>query len=727
MSDWFSAHWFRVASLKPRLSDGVQVRRQRLRGEVWHLLSPAGPDAAARSCRLNRAAYALAARLDGSRSVQAVWEELQQHEGDDAVPTQEEVVRTLLALHAQGLLAYDRTPDFGVIAAQQAPADAGAARRPRFNPLSWRLPLGDPTRLLDRLMPLAPRLFSRLAWWLWLAAMAAGGFAALLHADQLRAHAAQWLATPRYLLLAAVLVPAMKALHELGHALAVRRHGGGVHEAGITLMLLLPMPYVDASAASGFARTRQRMLVSAAGMLVELALAALGLALFLATDAGWLHDLGFVVFFVGGVSSIVFNANPLQRFDGYYLLGDALQLPNLATRSRAFWLERLRALVLRAPPDVPLQPAHGERPWLWAYAPLSWAWQLALAGFIAGWAGGLSSVLGWVAAAWLLWTLLLPPLKLLRDLWRAAWSPQQPGPLLARVAALALLPLLVLALPLPERALVRGVAWADEAALLRAQTEGFVLAVHARDGQQVQAGDLLLELANPKLAAERDGIAARLDAAEHQQFQAFGEDGARMGNASEEVLRLRAQLDEAERRIAGLQLRAGRGGRLVLPAQADLPGSWLARGSLLGHVLGAGAPVLRVAVDHEDAVRLRGRLRGISVRMAGAAAAQSAWPARLLRDTQAAVHELPSAALAESHGGGIQTDPKDQQALRTVRPIVVMDVAMDAMADAPPRQASAQRLGERAWVRFDLGWSPLAVQLLQGLRQRAARQFNPAQ
>lgn len=631
MSDWFSAHWFRVAGLKPRLADGVQVHRQRVRGEVWQILGPAGPDAATRSCRLNRAAYALAARLDGSRSVQAVWDELQRHEADESVPTQEEVVRTLLALHAQGLLAYDRAPDFGVIAAQQAAGIAEAPRRSRFNPLSWRLPLGDPTRLLDRLMPLAPWLFGRAAWWLWVLVVSAGTVAAALHADQLQAHARQWLATPRYLLLAALLVPVMKALHELGHALAVRRHGAAVREAGVTLMLLLPMPYVDASAASGFARVGQRVLVSAAGMLVELALAAGGLALFLGTDAGWLHDIGFVVFFVGGVSSIVFNANPLQRFDGYYLLCDALQLPNLATRSRAFWLERLRA----------------------------------------------------------------------------------------RVALLALLPLVLLALPLPERALVRGVVWADEAALLRPQTEGFVLAVHAADGQQVQAGDLLLELSNPKLQAERDRVAAQADAAEHQQFQAFGEDGARMGNASEEVQRLQAQLEELDRRLAGLQLRAARGGRLVLPGQADLPGAWLARGSLVGHVLGAGLPTLRVAVDHEDAVRLRQRLRGVSVRPADFPAAAAALPAQLARDSQSATQQLPSAALGDRHGGDIQTDPQDRDALRTLRPVVLMDVAT--------QQPFTQRLGERAWVRFDLGWSPLAAQLLQGLRRQVAQRFNPAQ
>ncbi len=160
------------------------------------------------------------------------------------------------------------------------------------------------------------------------------------------AHGQRWMATPRFALLAAVLYLPIKLVHELAHGLAVRRWGGQVREAGVTLMLLMPVPYVDASAATGFAQRRARIAVSAAGIMTELALAAVALPLWLWLDDGLARDCAFVTLVVAGVSTLLFNGNPLQRLDGYYILCDALDLPNLGPRSRAWWLDLLRRHLL---------------------------------------------------------------------------------------------------------------------------------------------------------------------------------------------------------------------------------------------------------------------------------------------------------------------------------------------------------------------------------------------
>ena len=82
--------------------------------------------------------------------------------------------------------------------------------------------------------------------------------------------------------------------------------------------------------------------------------------------------------FIGGVSTLLFNGNPLLRFDGYYLLCDALELPNLASRSARHWIELLRARLLRAPVERGIVAAPGERMWLSAYAPLALLYRLAI-------------------------------------------------------------------------------------------------------------------------------------------------------------------------------------------------------------------------------------------------------------------------------------------------------------------------------------------------------------
>ena len=125
----------------------------------------------------------------------------------------------------------------------------------------------------------------------------------------------------------------------------VRRFGGAVHEMGISLVFLTPAPYVDATAANGFASARQRAVVSAAGIMVELALAALAMGAWLLLGPGLLHDAALAVLLICSVSTLLFNANPLLRLDGYHLLCDALQLPNLALRSQAWWSAQWRRLI----------------------------------------------------------------------------------------------------------------------------------------------------------------------------------------------------------------------------------------------------------------------------------------------------------------------------------------------------------------------------------------------
>ena len=113
--------------------------------------------------------------------------------------------------------------------------------------------------------------------------------------------------------------PLVKGLHELGHAFAVKRWGGEVHEIGILFLVFMPVPYVDASAASVFPGKRRRMVVGAAGIAVELFLAAIAIFVWVSVEPGWTRHVAYSVMLVGGVSTLLFNGNPLLRFDGYYV------------------------------------------------------------------------------------------------------------------------------------------------------------------------------------------------------------------------------------------------------------------------------------------------------------------------------------------------------------------------------------------------------------------------
>ncbi|HOB93532.1 MAG TPA: hypothetical protein PK306_05195 [Aquabacterium sp.] len=717
-----SPHWHRVATLRPRLSPTVRLRRQRLRGETWYLLAD---EASGQSCRLNAGAYALAGRLDGQRSVAALWQTLQAGDGDP--PTQDETVDLLARLRESGLVAFDRPADFGLLLPH---LDATAPARPRPGLLAWRLPLANPSALLDRLRRPSRALFTPACLVLWALAVLLGLLLAAQHLPALQAGTARLLASPGYLGLGLLLYPAIKALHELAHGLAVRHFGGQVREAGVTLMLGLPVPYVDASAASAFERRGARIAVSAAGIVAELAIAALALPLWLLCPDGLLRDAALATLLITGASTVLFNANPLQRLDGYYLLCDALALPNLAPRSRAWWLQALQQRLLRLPDDEPMPVARGERGWLVAYAPLAWVWQLGVVALAVLWLGQWSAALGLAAAVLLGWQgLLQPPWRLWGQLRRSAQTAPAGARRLQRLGlGVGAVLLAVLLVPLPRHTVALGVVWPGEAAQLRADTEGLVQTLAREDGATVAVGDLVLTLDNPRLLAERQRQAARIAALDSELVQAMGDDGARRGDLGAERAAAQAALDRLDERIAGLQVRAGAAGRLALPEAADLPGRYQRQGSLVGQVLTGDRMTVRVALPEDQAGSLQAQHHGLRVRLAAAGAGDQ--PATLVRDSVGAVSRLPSAALGQAQGGQIATDPADSEGLRTLQPVVLLDVQLDAGPDAGPDDgpgaaAAAPRLGQRAWVRFDQGWQPLAGQLAQGLLRRVQRHFNP--
>jgi len=713
MSTLFSSRWYRVAGLKPTLSPRLLIRRQRVRGETWYVLAD---PVRGRSLRLNAAAYGMAARLDGERTVQQLWDSLSPDGGDAA--TQDETIELLAQLREAALVQFDRPADFDLLLPH---LQESAQPRGRGNLLAWRVPLGDPTWLLQRLRPVQELCFSRTGLVLWLLAIATLLLQVLQHAPSLWAYGSRWIDSPRFVLLALLLFWPIKLLHELAHGLAVQRWGGRVRAAGVTLMLLMPVPYVDASAASGFVRRRHRMAVAGAGMMAELALAAVAMPLWLWLDDGWWRAAAFMTLIVAGVSTLLFNINPLQRLDGYYLATDALGLPNLGPRSRAWWDRVLRRRLLGLHPLEPMPVARGEAPWLAAYAPLSWLMTIAVASLGVAWVGRWSFGLGVACALVLGWQVVARPVFRLLGALRQAALVQQDSRVRWRRAGVGAIAaaLLALGVPWPQSLLVRGVVWPPEQTQLRAEEAGRVEEVYQADAMPIRAGDPVFRLVNVALRTEQARQAARVAALEVALFDALPGGGSASGDAGAELASARAELARLDDRVNALTVRAQVGGRLALPEGRDLPGQHVARGRLVGRVLTDAPPTVRVAVPEAEAGDLR-RLAGtVSVRLASSRGVQRA--ASLARDSGGAVAQLPSAALSVRHGGPVMTDPKDSQDLTPTQPVVLLDVVLAQASDT-----GGARIGERAWVRFEAGRTPLALHIADTVRREVSQRFNPS-
>lgn len=715
----FSPHWHRVRDRRPLLRRDVALVRQSQRGVGGHVLfdRSAGDDGAA-AHRLDRRAHAVVGRCDGTRSVQRIWDELLEAAPDDA-PTQDELVQLLIDLHDRGLVQFDSTPDIESIFRSHE----GRSRRRRragVNPWAFRLAIWDPSALLARWAPLAPRLVSLPCAFIALLAVLAAAVLALGHAGALAAHMREATAAPGFLLLGWLLYPLMKALHEAAHALAVLRFGGQVRRAGFGLLLLTPVPFVDASAAEAFRHRGERAVVSGAGIAVELLLAAIATFVWAAVQPGALRDAALAVMLIGGASTLLVNGNPLMRFDGYYLLVDLLDLRNLASRSMRWWREALARHALGAPVPDPIEPLPGEARWLVAYAPLALAWQLALAVTLTLWAGSLSTFFGIAAGAYaLVATVALPVLRagrFVREAAEAADEADGRGTAMRwRAAAIVLLAAGGIAvLPLPAGRIAEGVVWPAERAQIRSETEGFVVRVAAADGQAVREGDLLVELANEALVAERAALAARVQEVQVALHAALDADPSLLAPLRDKLAAEQAELDRLDARLAGLQVRARTAGIVAIADAAGLPGRYSRRGELLGHLITADPLTVKVALPQEDAP-LGLAAGAVEVRLAEDG--HRPRPGRLRRETPAAVERLPSAALGDRGGGRIATRADDKDGTTPRSPVVLLDVEVDGRR--------AERIGGRAAVRFDLGRRPLAAQALEQARQLLLDHFTP--
>ncbi len=709
----FSSNWFRVADLRPQLGGHVQVRRQSGRDALWYVLSDT---ATGRQHRLNDVAYQFAGRCTGRHTTQQIWEALLEQLGEEA-PTQDEIIHLIGQLAEAGMLQADKLADVEALFEQHRQR-AGQQRRSGLNPLAFRINLFNPDPLLRRLDGVSNRVFRTWMLALWGLAVGTALFAAAAHWSELRAHAATYLLTPRYLVLMWLCYPLIKAVHELAHGMAVRRWGGQVTQMGVTLLVLVPAPFVDASAASAFRPAYQRVMVSAAGIMAELLVAALALLVWLNVAPGLLRDIAFVLALIGSVSTVLFNGNPLLRFDGYYVLSDALKLPNLASRSSRYWAYLAQRYVLRLPGARSPEPSRSERAWLAGYAPLSWSYKLFIGVLITFWLASKSVFIGLAAGLFLLYATLARPLyRILHFAWASPLLGMQRWRARAIAAGgVAVAAIVVGAVPMPSTTVAEGVVWVPERAQLRAETSGFVVRLAVQDGERVQPGQLIAVLEDATLEADRRALQGKLDGLRAEQYRTLLSDPLKARNAEEAMQQAQAELARIEQRLAQLEVRAGTAGRLVMPRQQDLPGTYLKQGAMLGYVFSPDAVRVRAVVDEHDIAQVRERTRSVSVLLAERP--DAAMAAGLTRETPAATQTLPSPALGDRAGGSRITDPADKNGVTTLEPVFVVDLALPAEA--------THRVGGRAWVHFDHGAETLSTQWGRRVQQVFLKHFSPS-
>ncbi|MEO0424392.1 MAG: peptidase M50 [Pseudomonadota bacterium] len=709
-----TAAWHAAAGLRPRLREHVEIHRHRYRGERWYVLQD---HASGKFSRFTAPAYYLIALMDGERTLAEIWEEAREAFGEEA-PTQEQLMSLLTQLHGSDVLLTDEVPDAGELARRSARL-LRQQRVARFRtPLAIRVPLIDPEWLLTQMAGVARWLFSWPGLCLWLAVVSSAALQVGVHWDALTGNLADRVLSPDNLIMLLFVFPLVKVLHEIGHGLAVKRWGGEVHEMGVMLLVFVPVPYVDASASSALRSRGQRMVVGAAGMIVEVFIAAVAFHLWVQAEEGVVRAIAFNVMFIAGVSTVLFNGNPLLRFDGYYILMDALEIPNLGSRANRQIGYLVRRHFLRQEGLRPVTRDAGEGVWLATYGVLAFAYRLFVMTMIVLFIAGQYFVFGVVLALWVLANaVVLPMLKHTSTLLFDPSLIGQRGAAIGRTGvAILIVCAAVIAVPLPEHTTAQGVVLPPDEAVLYATGGGVVDEVLAEVASTVEEGDVLLRLSDPVLEAQVRAYEAEVREARARLLAARASDRVLAASVTERLELARSRLEDARTRLAGLTIRAHRGGRFLLAqAPLDIPGSYVQRGDALGWILARPPQRVRAAVPMERADRVSNDSRSVEVLITSKRATPQA--GKLIREVPAATFQLPAAALGREGGGPFALDPTAQQPGTTVQPLFEIDVELsEALA--------YERLGQRAYLKFRHSWSPLIQRWSRQLRQLFLRRFD---
>lgn len=707
MAETFSESWHRVGTRRLRLRPSVRSRRQLFRGERWFVLHDPFNN---QYFRVRPEAYEFLARLDGLRTVDAIWEECLATNPEGA-PGQEDVVRLLAQLYQANLTAGDVPPEAARVFERYRKRRRQQFQSRLMSVLFLRLPLFDPDAWLQRMLPFVSWFFSPWGACLWLAAAVPAVMLVLGRTQEL-SDQTQSVLSPSNLPLLYLSLIGLKLLHEFGHAFSCRRYGGEVHTLGVMMLVFTPMPYVDATSSWGFPSRWQRMAVALAGMWVELFVAFLATCVWALTGPGVIHALAYNVMFIASVSTLLANANPLLRFDGYYILSDLLDMPNLYQRAARWWKYFAERWLFGMRRAVNPAASRREAAFLAVYGALSFIYRAILFGGIILFVAGRFLLLGLtMALAGLITWLVIPIGKLVRYLAESPHLIRSRRRAILVTASLVAAPIILLGVvPFPHWFSVPGVLQSEGYELIFSGAPGVLVETVAVSGDRVEKGAVLVRLENPEMDIQwRAALAEEAEAlaVERQALQAGGEGHLA---ASERVLAVQQRKEHLAALRAALEIRAPSAGVWISPNIGQLGGRWLPRGAVIGELVDPERVRFSGVVTQDDASFLfHERIRATGVRLRGDADRRIG--VRVAAILQAEKRRLPSAGLGFMGGGDIAVRSDDQEGTTATESFFELRAELEPAADVALLHGRSGKL--RCWLPPE----PLLSQWTRKFRQ----------
>lgn len=710
----FSESWHRVAHLHMSIRPTVDVRKQYFRGELWYILQDPFNN---QFFRLRPEGYAFVSRLQPDRSVEEVWEECLTLFPDTA-PGQEDVIQILAQLYFSNLLYFSSQVDTEQLFERYQKRKQREVRSRLMSIMFMRIPLLDPDAAIKRLMPLFKLILNPLMGVGWLVVVFWAVKVAMDNATGLTDQAQSILAPHNLPLLYLALV-IIKTFHEFGHAILCKRLGGEVHTMGIMLLVFTPLPYMDATSSWSFRSRWARALVGGAGILTEVFIAAIATFAWAWSSPGTFHNLCYNVMFIASVSTVLFNANPLLRFDGYYILSDLLDIPNLHSRSREHLRHLCEYYLFGYQDSTSPTRSTKEAAWMTFFGLASGAYRiLVFTGIIlfiadkfliAGLIMAVICILSWgVVPIYRFINYLISSPRLMHIRGRAI--------LVSSLWAIVLGTCLFL-IPFPYGFKAPGVLEATSYSLVTTKVPGTLETLLVPSGTYVSSGSPLIQFSNPEIAHNIQRAEAQIRELLALQTMARKQSTADLKPIRKRLQSIKAQQDFLHKQQAKLRLTAEQAGLWVAPDVDDLAGSWVSRGQTVGHLINnTGYRFAAVVAQSGSAHLFQGDISKAEVKLYGQSA--ETIPVSNLQIIPYEHFKLPSAILGWSGGGEIATQMDDQSGRQAVEPFFQVYAFLNIDS------AITFAHGRSGKIRFFLPPKPLALQMYRKLRQLFQKRYQ---
>jgi putative peptide zinc metalloprotease protein len=713
MSDTlYSTYWYRIRGLKPLLRGSAKVSRHAYRGQLWYVIRNI---LSSGNFRFNASSYQLISAMNGQHTVEEIWEKACSNPKGQA-PTQNEVIRLLGQLHSADLIQNDILPSAEMILDQNHSQQSHKTIRNNSNPFFMKFPLWDPDQFLQRFRCFIDPLLSRWMLAVWIMIISSAIVLSVPYWPELRTQMTQQVISPKYLFILWLTYPFVKILHELGHAFATKKWGGEVHEVGIALLVFTPIPYVEASYSAAFPEKNKRISVAAMGMAVELLLTSLALFIWLNVEAGVISVIAINVILIGGVSTLLFNGNPLLRFDGYFILADLIEIPNLKQRSTYYLGYLIQKYICGIDNLHHPETAPGEKIWFCLYGPLSYIYQIVLFAGIALFLSDRYFGLGLIVALWGIFkVLIIPAVKNVAKLINSPAAQSKRLRIIATGSTVIMVTFLFIFLfPAPYWTNAHGVVWLPEQCAVRSGTDCEISEVLVDSKQQVEVSTPLIKAKNPVLEAELAIHTAQLKELYADYNSQPLAERVKRKIIRDDIKRVKTDLEQVKTEQEQLTITSPRQGQFIALQNNNLEGRFVHQGELLGYIISTHRPTIRTAVSQDDFSTIREQTKRVQVRLADQSA--KSLQAEIKRIVPAASINLPTPALGTLGGGMIPTDPTDPDRLRALDTVFQIDLLL-------PQDITNPHIGSRVYIKFNHGTMPLAFQWYRGLRQLLLRKF----